>query len=496
MRISERPEALQPPRETQSHPAVKPGTDPRAEQDDRRISAHPRTGQEPSGRSRSSLPAGRVGLEGPMARWPTGLGDLHARRDGRRRLECLGAGGPGRGDRRSSRGPRCGAALSAGIPAPGGRPGPGRRLRPGGRGAARGAIGRAGAGGNRGSGSGWLSRLVLGSSDVFSGLFAVRRSLWERGGRTISASGSSLVLELLLRRPARSVDVPVPVDPRFRSPRLGLRDLRPLKHVLDGRYGNYSRLIQFCVVGASGMVVDLTFYALFQWLLSFTWLASRDSSSSGSPGTWRSPRPSRSRSPCSGTSRLNRRLTFNDATKGSWLRQFLTYALSNALAIALSFSLRLYLPTQVGFFARHRLAAAVVGIVAATGISFSMSRWIVFARRPELETAGSPASPAARSASLQPWSDGPDRCSGSSSRGRLGPGRSRPRRDQGDRRHDRSTHPQVGPEEGVDERQADHDHRRRDPRPVPERPLQQARVPAATRGGWSRPSWPIARSTG
>jgi dolichol-phosphate mannosyltransferase len=84
---------------------------------------------------------------------------------------------------------------------------------------------------------------------------------------------------------------------------------------------------------------------------------------------------------------LNRRLTFNDARGGSWIRQFLTYALSNAVAIALSFSVRLYLPARVAFFARHRLAAAVVGIVAATGISFTMSRWIVFTRRPELKRA-------------------------------------------------------------------------------------------------------------
>ena len=58
---------------------------------------------------------------------------------------------------------------------------------------------------------------------------------------------------------------------------------------------------------------------------------------------------------------------------GAILRQFFTYVLSNGLAIALSFSVRLFLPSRFGFFARHRLAAAVVGIVAATGISFSMA---------------------------------------------------------------------------------------------------------------------------
>ena len=58
--------------------------------------------------------------------------------------------------------------------------------------------------------------------------------------------------------------------------------------------------------------------------------------------------------------------------------------MSNALGIGLSFTLRLALPLRVAFFAKHKLAAAVVGIVAATGISFSMSRWLVFRPRPNM----------------------------------------------------------------------------------------------------------------
>ena len=115
------------------------------------------------------------------------------------------------------------------------------------------------------------------------------------------------------------------------------------------------------------MVVNLSFYALFQWLLSWTTLVSGTSKLFGF--SWHLA--------VSGALAiaiallwnfsLNRRLTFNDAQRGSWLRQFLTYALSNALAIALSFTLRVYLPTRVGFFAQHKLAAAAVGIVMATG---------------------------------------------------------------------------------------------------------------------------------
>ena len=149
------------------------------------------------------------------------------------------------------------------------------------------------------------------------------------------------------------------------------------------------------------MVVDLSFYALFQWLLSATWLVSQTSKHFGF--SWHLA--------ISGALSiaiallwnftLNRRLTFNDARGGSWFRQFLTYALSNAVAIAVSFTLRLYLPMRVGFFSQHKLAAAVVGIVVATGISFSMSRWIVFARRVDQRSCR----PNRRSASPQPWSE-------------------------------------------------------------------------------------------
>jgi dolichol-phosphate mannosyltransferase len=232
-------------------------------------------------------------------------------------------------------------------------------------------------------GLGLASRIVLGSSDVFSGLFALRRSLWERGGRRLRASGSSLVLELLLRRPSGCADVPAAVGPEFRRHGFHYRDLRPLKHVLDGRYGSFSRLIQFCCVGATGMAVDLTFYAMFQWLLSFTPLATVKAASFGVSWHLAISAALSIALALLWNFTLNRRLTFNDARGGSWGRQFLTYALSNAVAIALSFSVRLYLPARVAFFGRHRLAAAVVGIVAATGISFTMSRWIVFTRRPE-----------------------------------------------------------------------------------------------------------------
>ncbi len=218
---------------------------------------------------------------------------------------------------------------------------------------------------------GLAGRLTLGTSDVFSGLMAIRRPLESEVSQLPPPRGSRLVLDLLAWPWGSPRDVPVEVQQNDRLPLRPLRldDLRQLKRVLDLRFGTFSRLVQFCMVGASGMIVDLTLYAILQLLLP---LARAGALSIFIALVWNFT--------------LNRRLTFNDARSGSILRQFLTYALGNALGIAVSLSLRLYLPRQFGFFDQHKLAAAVVGIIVATAISFSMSRWVVFIRRPHGKT--------------------------------------------------------------------------------------------------------------
>jgi dolichol-phosphate mannosyltransferase len=232
-------------------------------------------------------------------------------------------------------------------------------------------------------GLGLISRLFLGTSDIFSGLFAVRRSLWDRHTPRPSAGYSSLILELLSRQRARCVDIRVPGGGGFKPRGVGFEDIRPLKHLLDLRFGNYSRLVQFCVVGASGMVIDLSCYAFFQWLFSFTRLYTLTSGVFGVSWHVAVARALSIAIALVWNFAFNRRLTFNDARKSGLAGQFLKYALTNALAIAFNFSVSLYLPGRVGFFARHKLAAAMVAIVAATGINFSMVRWLVFARRSE-----------------------------------------------------------------------------------------------------------------
>ena len=223
-------------------------------------------------------------------------------------------------------------------------------------------------------------RPISGSADPFSGLIAITSEAFERAEADFKPVGRRFAFEILARANRNRTDVVVEAPRSVRFPVLGLDDLRHIKRISDDKLGNVSRLLQFCTVGASGMVVDLSFYALFQWLFGKTGMAGMTTPfgapldlavagalSVGIALTWNFT--------------LNRYLTFSYAKRGSIVRQFITYALSNALGIALSFTLRLALPLRVAFFAKHKLAAAVVGIVAATGISFSMARWLVFRPR-------------------------------------------------------------------------------------------------------------------
>ncbi len=243
-------------------------------------------------------------------------------------------------------------------------------------------------GGARGRVLAILGRLALGTSDGLSGLAALRRSAVRAlVAESTSVSGSLVLLDVLTWCSGTLLDVPVRTgaEDKRRIDAVKLDDLRQLKRVLDHRFGTLSRLIQFCVVGASGMVVDLSLYAILLWLFASFGFGSASEAVAGAHGAMFVAACLSIWAAMSWNFALNRRLTFNDSREGSILRQYLTYALGNALGIAVSLTLRLYLPSRFGVFARHRLAAAAVGILAATGISFSTSRWVVFRRKPAVE---------------------------------------------------------------------------------------------------------------
>lgn len=234
--------------------------------------------------------------------------------------------------------------------------------------------------------SGWVlgqaARPFTGSTDPLSGLVGVTRSALSTSFHTFRAVGAKFSLEMLSKVEGRRVDVAVKTSGATRRDRPGLDELRHLKRLADHRWGNASRLIQFCFVGASGAIIDLFCYWLFQKVFATTaltryvvyptkvsWsLAAAGSSAILVALLWNFT--------------LNRRLTFSYARGGSLPKQCGTYIASNLPGVLVSLAFRLLLPRKSAFFNTHKLAAAVVGIVVATGLSFSMSRWVVFRRNP------------------------------------------------------------------------------------------------------------------
>lgn len=236
----------------------------------------------------------------------------------------------------------------------------------------------------------WPARRLLATADPTSGLIGLTRTGAELADDSFAPVGDRFALELLARVGGRRADVPVgPVAPSRRA-RSWMGDIRQFKRLADDRFGNASRLLQFCVVGASGMVVDLTCYAILQAILAHTGLASMTAPVVGGSLGLAVAAVLAIATALTWNFSLNRRLTFNDARRGSMARQFVRYVLSNLLGVGLSLTLRLVLPNTLGFFRRHRLAAAVVGIVSATGISFTMARWFVFGHRPAEGVAPAP----------------------------------------------------------------------------------------------------------
>jgi dolichol-phosphate mannosyltransferase len=103
-------------------------------------------------------------------------------------------------------------------------------------------------------------------SDPGAGYFALLRAVFERA-KALNPVGYKIGLELLVKCGCtRVAEVPIHFgDRRFGQSKFGLREqinyLRHLKRLADFKFGGWSQLGQFCLVGVSGMAVDLLVYA-------------------------------------------------------------------------------------------------------------------------------------------------------------------------------------------------------------------------------------------
>ncbi len=109
--------------------------------------------------------------------------------------------------------------------------------------------------------------------DPMAGFFALRRDTFAAAKR-LDPIGYKIALELLVKCRCKNVrEVPIHFENRLHgSSKLSFKEqinyLRHLKRLYEFKYGAMARLVQFLIVGGTGMVVDLAFYIL---LLSWPW---------------------------------------------------------------------------------------------------------------------------------------------------------------------------------------------------------------------------------
>lgn len=214
-----------------------------------------------------------------------------------------------------------------------------------------------------------LARPFTSAKDPMAGFFALRRDTLRRAEH-IDPIGYKIGLELIVKCRCRNIrEVPIHfADRKLGQSKLNLRQqldyLRHIKRLADVKYGGYSQLAQFCLVGATGIVVNLVVFKLLMWAGLIDLIAS-------AIAIWLS---------MTTNFYLNRRLTFSYSRKHSPWGQYPKFLASCSLGGIINWAIFATLTTYVTPFDRYKLSAQFVGIVAGTFLNFLLSRTWVFGR--------------------------------------------------------------------------------------------------------------------
>ena len=215
-----------------------------------------------------------------------------------------------------------------------------------------------------------LARAFTSVKDPMSGFFAMPREVFKRAV-SLNPIGYKIGLELIVKCSCSKIrEVPIHFANRTRGKsKLTLQEqlhyLQHLKRLSDFKFGVLSKFAQFCLVGATGVVINILMYALLMrvslgvpvaYALAI-WLAM----------TWNFA--------------LNRCVTFREQRDKHIFRQYLHFITACLLGAILNWSVSMLLTFSVDFFAENKLLAATLGIIVGTVSNFLLSLFIVFPQK-------------------------------------------------------------------------------------------------------------------
>jgi dolichol-phosphate mannosyltransferase len=201
--------------------------------------------------------------------------------------------------------------------------------------------------------------------DPMSGFFALRRSTFE-AGKDFNPIGYKIGLEVIVKcRCERVVEIPIHFeDRRYGKSKLTFRQqilyLQHLRRLYIFKYGAWTQLMQFLIVGGMGTVVNLTALSA---LLALT-LPRRPAIAVAIFVAM-----------CFNFV-LNRRFSFSASRNRPWPKQFLKFVAASSVGALINYATTLFVSERVSGIRLQ--VAALIGIVVGTLFNFVASRYLVF----------------------------------------------------------------------------------------------------------------------
>lgn len=212
-----------------------------------------------------------------------------------------------------------------------------------------------------------LARPLVKCSDPMSGFFLFRREFLGDVD-TLRPMGYKIGLEIMVRGKFQEVrEVPI----SFRDREVGqskmnldqqLKYLRHLRRLYLYRFGGLAEFIHFGVVGASGFIVDVTFYYLLQLYGLDHYVARAISFWPAASWNWA----------------MNRRGTFGERRRRPKARQWMEFVSASALGFVINYGAYYSLTTWVAFFQEFRILALIAGVALGSLFNFAASTLFVY----------------------------------------------------------------------------------------------------------------------
>jgi len=216
----------------------------------------------------------------------------------------------------------------------------------------------------------WLARPLTKARDPMAGFFALRRADFEAASERLDPVGYKIGLELMVKCDCRRVaEVPIQFRNRLHGEsKLSLREqinyLKHLSRLYRHRLPRWVEFTSFCLVGLSGVFVDLSLVALLLAL-------SLRMPAASALAIWGA---------MSWNFVWNRRVTFAECRRDSMLRQYVAFCASCLVGGAVNWTTRVLLWRFVPYFSEHELLAAGAGVATGLFFNYGLCRTLVFRR--------------------------------------------------------------------------------------------------------------------